>query len=204
MSKNQTGFTLLEIAIVLVIIGLLLGGIMQGQSLIKSARVKSIITDMEGMGAAIYAYQDRFKALPGDDSRAQAHHGGINCGGGSGACDNGIIDGEWNSASGSGEESSLMWQHLRSAGFISGSGDELPKHALGGQYGVSGAQDIHGVENINRLVVGNINGEYAAMIDRELDDGFADGGSFLGLDRTAKPDTGYVLTDNYSALTWRY
>src|SRR6266567_1473852 len=63
----QTGFTLVEIAIVLVIIGLLLGGILKGQEMINSAKVKNLANDFRVIPTYIYAYQDKFKALPGDD-----------------------------------------------------------------------------------------------------------------------------------------
>ncbi len=66
-TKNR-GFTLIEIAIVLVIIGLLLGGVLKGQELINNARVKSFANDFRNIPISIYAYQDRFRAIPGDDS----------------------------------------------------------------------------------------------------------------------------------------
>ena len=70
MKSQQSGFTLVEIAIVLVIIGLLLGGILKGQELINSAKVKNLANDFRVIPTYIYAYQDKFKALPGDDSAA--------------------------------------------------------------------------------------------------------------------------------------
>ena len=70
MKSQQSGFTLVEIAIVLVIIGLLLGGILKGQELINSAKVKNLAQDFKTVPLYIYGYQDRFKALPGDDPRA--------------------------------------------------------------------------------------------------------------------------------------
>src|SRR6202035_5215016 len=71
-TKNR-GFTLIEIAIVLVIIGLLLGGVLKGQELINNAKVKSYATDFRNIPIMIYGYQDRFKALPGDDVNVQQH-----------------------------------------------------------------------------------------------------------------------------------
>ena len=67
IGKQQAGFTLVEIAIVLVIIGLLLGGILKGQEMITQAKIKNIVNDLNGMSAAIYSYQDRYRALPGDE-----------------------------------------------------------------------------------------------------------------------------------------
>src|ERR1700682_6657754 len=75
MKSQQSGFTLVEIAIVLVIIGLLLGGILKGQELINSAKVKNLDNDLRVIPTYIYAYQDKFKALPGDDAQVVPHVG---------------------------------------------------------------------------------------------------------------------------------
>ena len=75
MKRNQSGFTLIEIAIVLVIIGLLLGGVLKGQELINSARVKNLAGDFKNIPVFIYGYQDKFKALPGDDANVVTHTG---------------------------------------------------------------------------------------------------------------------------------
>ena len=64
------GFTLVEIAIVLVIIGLLLGGILKGQELINNARVRAIADRSNSLKAAWYAFIDRYQALPGDFTQA--------------------------------------------------------------------------------------------------------------------------------------
>src|SRR5476651_2091976 len=101
VKSQQSGFTLVEIAIVLVIIGLLLGGILKGQELINSAKVKNIANDFRVIPTYIYAYQDKFKALPGDDCLAGTHVGapatdsGPPCAAPAG---NGVINGNWNSA----------------------------------------------------------------------------------------------------------
>src|SRR5450759_3795987 len=70
MKTRQTGFTLIEIAIVLVIIGLLLGGILKGQEMITQAKIKNIVNDFNGITAAMNSYQDRYRAMPGDDLNA--------------------------------------------------------------------------------------------------------------------------------------
>jgi len=63
--QKQKGFTLVEIAIVLVIIGLLLGGVLKGQELITNAKIKSVTSDFDNIIAGAYAYQDRTGRLPG-------------------------------------------------------------------------------------------------------------------------------------------
>ena len=68
--RKQQGFTLVEIAIVLVIIGLLLGGILKGQELITQGRIRNVGNDFQSVTAAINLYQDRYRALPGDDAGA--------------------------------------------------------------------------------------------------------------------------------------
>ena len=70
IKATQAGFTLVEIAIVLVIIGLLLGGILKGQEMITQAKIKNVINDFNGITAAVTSYQDRYRAVPGDDQNA--------------------------------------------------------------------------------------------------------------------------------------
>src|SRR6267378_8393249 len=70
MTRRQQGFTLVEIAIVLVIIGLLLGGILKGQEMITQAKIKNVMSDFSGISAAYHGYQDRYRAIPGDDPGA--------------------------------------------------------------------------------------------------------------------------------------
>ncbi len=79
MPRKQSGFTLVEIAIVLVIIGLLLGGVLKGQELINSAKVKNFATDFRNIPVYIYGYQDKFKAIPGDDASVDSHLGTTLC-----------------------------------------------------------------------------------------------------------------------------
>src|SRR5450830_105374 len=102
--KKQSGFTLIELAIVLVIIGLLLGGVLKGQELINSAKVKNMASDFKNVQVYIYGYQDKYKALPGDDSKADAHLGGActttTCIAANGTHGNGVIEGNWSDKAG--------------------------------------------------------------------------------------------------------
>jgi len=66
MFKSKAGFTLVELAIGLVIIGLLIGAILGGAQMIKNAKIKRQINDLQGLYGAVYTYFDRFLQLPGD------------------------------------------------------------------------------------------------------------------------------------------
>ena len=119
MKSQQSGFTLVEIAIVLVIIGLLLGGILKGQELINSAKVKNLANDFRTIPTYIYGYQDKFKSLPGDDAAASTHITGATVATTGGTVGNGVIEGNWNSATTT-DESYLFWQHVRLANLAAG------------------------------------------------------------------------------------
>lgn len=144
--KKQAGITLVEIAIVLVIIGLLLGGVLKGQEIITNAKIKNLENDFNGITAAIYSYQDRYRALPGDDRRANTRFPEFNTAqNGNG---NGRINGAFNLGINNGSddgtntgESRLFWLHLRSASLIKGEANTaeiyLPINAFSGIIGVS-------------------------------------------------------------------
>lgn len=120
--NKQTGFTLIELAIVLVIIGLLLGGVLRGQELINSARVKALTRDFQNAQVYLYGYQDRFRTIPGDDAGAAARLPGPPAATNAPAATagNGLIDGNWFDAAPAVTESVLFWQHVRMAGLAPG------------------------------------------------------------------------------------
>ncbi len=187
MKRNQSGFTLIEIAIVLVIIGLLLGGVLKGQELINSAKVKNLATDFKNVPIYIYGYQDKYKALPGDDSNVAIHIGSAVLATTPGTVGNGIIDGAWNSVTTT-DESYLFWQHIRMAGFGPGSTDTtnpatyLPTNAVGGKIGVTNSLTNKPINNmVGTYVVCSdaIPGKFAKQLDVALDDGTTNTGSVL-------------------------
>jgi prepilin-type N-terminal cleavage/methylation domain-containing protein len=115
MRQQQKGFTLVEIAIVLVIIGLLLGGILKGQELINSARVRNLADSTSGIQAAYFGFIDRYRRVPGDWAAASAQ-AAIGSTVNSGGNDNGRLDGTPVYT-----EPNALWEHLSKAGFINGS-----------------------------------------------------------------------------------
>lgn len=90
VSVHQRGFTLIEMSIVLVIIGLIIGGILKGQELIESSRQKNLISQIDHLKSSTTTFVDRFKGLPGDFSRLALLPQGGSLGATSGN-DNGII-----------------------------------------------------------------------------------------------------------------
>lgn len=183
---QQQGFTLIEIAIVLVIIGLLLGGVLKGQELIESGKVKNVVNDMNGVTAALNTYRDRYKQLPGDDTGGGA--GGVavrgaawtGVGPGNG---NGVIGGAAANPFAAGVENILFWRHLRAAGLVTGSPavagvPALPKNAFGGQMGIT--TGVFGISGNAIICLQNIPGKAAAAIDNQFDDGVANTGSVRG------------------------
>jgi prepilin-type N-terminal cleavage/methylation domain-containing protein len=183
-NSPEAGFTLVEIAIVLVIIGLLLGGILKGQEMITQAKIKNIVNDFNGITVAVTSYQDRYRALPGDDQNATTRWTTQNPGKGNGdgviALTNKYKD---NDTSGTGgappntAESNLFWQHLRIAGFVpglttgTGSGTP-PPNAAGGIIGVeSGVPGTSGLGFTSLIVCfSNLPEKVASAVDGQMDD----------------------------------
>ncbi|MCW8965296.1 MAG: prepilin-type N-terminal cleavage/methylation domain-containing protein, partial [Candidatus Pacearchaeota archaeon] len=210
MLKNQRGFTLIEIAIVLVIIGLLLGGVLKGQELMDNARVKRVINDFNGLSAAIYGYQDRYKKLPGDDNTTEARWS-TTVGTQSDGNGNGQITGAWNG--GGNIEPRRMWLHLRAAGLVSGTATGQPSGA-GGAQATNAYGGLVGVDEANLGLTGivlcqsSVPGKVAALIDIELDDGISNTGQVVAalgaINNNANPDAGsniYTEANSGTAMT---
>ncbi|MEI7841843.1 MAG: type II secretion system protein [Gallionellaceae bacterium] len=200
MKNKQSGFTLIEIAIVLVIIGLLLGGVMKGQELINSAKVKNFATDFRNTPVLIYGYQDKFKALPGDDAGVVAHVAGSLATTPATKIGNGTVDGLWDSFTTT-DESFLFWQHVRLAGLAAGptavaDPTYLPTNAAGGTIGIQSNNGtfvtiVQNAAGAASLMTGTyiicskgILGKYVKQLDTTMDDGNTDTGSMRVNDST--------------------
>jgi len=194
MKNNQKGFTLVEIAIVLVIIGLLLGGILKGQEMIIQAKIKNAITDFSGVSAAYFGYQDRYRATPGDDPQATRWTSPTGVVAGDG---NRILTGLYVPGTPASDETAQWWDHLRRSGFLSGTGVSNPNNAFNGVLGVQQG-DGKGTTGATPTNPGSTLGGFTALImcstnlpdkvaialDTQMDDGTLSTGFVRGKDGT--------------------
>ncbi|HEX7028779.1 MAG TPA: prepilin-type N-terminal cleavage/methylation domain-containing protein [Gammaproteobacteria bacterium] len=180
--KRQAGFTLVEIAIVLVVIGLLLGGVLKGQELILNSQVRNVVNEFNNVAAAKYTYQDRYRQIPGDDNTADARWSSADGtthvvvdGDGSSA-----IEGAWNATApvAGTTEAGIFWHHLRNDGLVygprhgspsNGPTYQLPRNAFDGLIGV---QETAFTGTLPGPVIcqSGIPGKAAVIIDTRVDD----------------------------------
>ena len=197
--NTQKGFTLIEIAIVLVIIGLLLGGVLKGQELINTARVRAMNNTVDGITAAWFSFQDRYRAFPGDYLTAQSS---VNLPGApNGGDGNGLVDSD--------AERGFVWVHLDAAGYLTGGytaavniADDAydcpptncPDNGFGSGMNLSyGTMSQTGAADAHELISGRgIPVEVIAELDRKIDDGSPNSGAMqlgvggAGWDATAE------------------
>lgn len=189
MISYNRGFTLVEISIVLVIIGLLLGGVLKGQELITNAKISSVMNDFKSIKAAHYAYIDRTGLMSGDTRG------------------NGKIS-----------DDSIFWRGIYTEGFIAGVvssvappppppdpfGNDAPRitdndlsgvrHALDGVFYVGGNDDLF--EGKNYVCASNIRTSHAMGMDLKLDDGNALTGSVRSLIGLGAPEKESDIDDH--------
>jgi len=135
----KNGFTLVELSIVLVILGLLVGGVLAGQSLIRASELRAVTSEKNSYQTAINAFKEKYLALPGDMSNATAFWSTTNNGDGDGAIEAGVAS--------TSAEPFEFWNHLALAGLIEGTytgitgpvalfhaipGENVPKSKLSG------------------------------------------------------------------------
>lgn len=211
--KKEAGFTLVELAVVMIIIGLLIGGVLKGQELIANAQISSTVAQIKGVDAATSTFSDTYAAMPGDMLTATGANGRLpNCAAPN--CNNGDGDGSLenvpNNAAQAGEELGF-WQHLNAADLVSGVknsaivafGEALPSAPIGGGMvvgftpigavgGLTGANGRGGHYVVVRQAAAAAAGpasavmspSQAARIDRKMDDGSPNAGTVLAIGST--------------------
>jgi len=163
--RNNKGFTLIEIAIVLVIIGLLIGGALKGQALIQSAKVKNVAKQADEFRVAVMTYYDKYQRFPGDDPSQSIHPGD-----GDGQMENG-------------NESRYLFEHLRRANLITGNYDgkpganAYPIHAFGDIVAVYWVNPPGAPGTGHYIRFDNLPWDVAKELDTKYDDGVYKTGS---------------------------
>lgn len=170
--QRQKGFTLVEIAIVLVIIGVLLVGVLQGQEMIENSKTKSIVNDMKAIQAAYNGYIDRYNSPPGDEALATFTARGwpntVGTGNGNGILLAPVAAAFTNAAG----ENQAFWQALRASGLLSGDPTTvgtaaLPKHRANGALGIA-AGTVYGLTG-TFVCASNLSSKQAAAVDTLID-----------------------------------
>jgi prepilin-type N-terminal cleavage/methylation domain-containing protein len=127
--SRQSGFTLIELSIVMVIIGLIIGGILVGQDMIRTATIRAQIAQIEQFNTAANAFKSKYDCLPGDCTPAEAAtYGFLTRSGAQGDGDgDGFIDAKLLGAlapnqpdNSIGGENTLFWEDLSMGGMIAG------------------------------------------------------------------------------------
>ncbi|MFN7038059.1 MAG: prepilin-type N-terminal cleavage/methylation domain-containing protein [Alphaproteobacteria bacterium] len=199
MIKTNRAFTLIELAIVIIIVGIIMGGIAAGSALIKQGQIRAVIKDIQKIQTAIYAFREKFGFLPGDFSNAGAIWSTVaSCPDSAAAAGcNGNGNGFFDSS-----ETYKIWQHLSLANMIEGSYTGLGSSRYIGGVNVMSMPTNNGVyalrgtssslysypsrlNTINLLKdnnVGNegaLNAEDSYAIDVKIDDGAPSTGKFV-------------------------
>jgi len=165
----RKGFTLVELSIVLVIIGLLIGGVLKGKAMIDNAKQKRVKSDIDGIVSAVYNYQDKYGYLPGDDPTdiENTSLGVTGCNGGNG-------DGLFGNI----PEDTCAWRAIIAAGFVSGDKSKTTEAAVakrspyGGRYLFRYGNNINGSgRSGNYIFVENVPLNVLEDLDRKYDDG---------------------------------
>lgn len=182
LQQSQAGFSLVELSIVLVVIGLIIGGILKGQDLIESARLKSVLAQVNEYRVATTLFVERYDALPGDFPDAKSAFGpsAINGNG------DGVIEGDGLEP---GSEAVAFWSHLAAADLISqpgapqgrvvGFNHGVPSTRLGGGITVESAPAgdmtghwfVIGNRHHTRSTKGLFTPQQALHLDRKIDNG---------------------------------
>ncbi|MBY0407535.1 MAG: prepilin-type N-terminal cleavage/methylation domain-containing protein, partial [Rickettsiales bacterium] len=121
--EEEAGFTLLELSVVIVIIGLLVGGILVGRDLIKSAELRATVGQSDRYNTAVQTFKLKYNSIPGDMRRTEANAFGLFTltGTATGRGDgNGLVEGGGTGATVPIGETLVFWRHMYEAGFVDG------------------------------------------------------------------------------------
>jgi len=229
--KNQRGFTLVELAIVMIIIGLLIGGILKGQELVANAQLTATVAQIKGIDGALSTFRDKYSTLPGDMQNPNTRLRdctAVPCsrsGNGNGRIQQG--NNRPNVAVAANSEGLVAFTHMAAADLISGVdingtanfGSALPEAKIGGGFWIGFTADgdlgagVEGVRPGHYLVLNGIVGNVAAnsttgitatqaaQIDRKMDDGQARSGDVQSAGSNCNNDEVYEEAETTSSCS---
>jgi prepilin-type N-terminal cleavage/methylation domain-containing protein len=122
LAKPQAGFTLVELAIVMIIIGLLIAGVLKGQELITNAKTTSTVAQIKSIDAAVSSFKDQYGAIPGDltTPTTRIPNCGTACQAATGANGDGNLDSANSFGAAPGVEAKAFFPELADANLITG------------------------------------------------------------------------------------
>jgi prepilin-type N-terminal cleavage/methylation domain-containing protein len=156
--SHHTGFTLVELSIVLVIIGLIVGGVLVGQDMIKAAELRATVAQIEKYNAAVNTFRDKYNGFPGDLLYANTNFGLTTRTGANGHGDgDGLYEGCSSAATALGCETGLFWVDLSGTNLIDGAFTTATDALVDG---TAGAFNIDNYEPLAKVGRGNHIGVY--------------------------------------------
>ncbi|MGE0755015.1 MAG: type II secretion system protein [Alphaproteobacteria bacterium] len=198
----RNGLSILEVALVLLIIGMMVGAVVIGRSLIRDGELRGAQSEANQIGSAVSLFQNKYNAMPGDMKTATSYWPGTNIGDG-----DFIIE----TNGGMAAEEFYAWRHLASAGMIpgyfTGASNSMPESSVtGGYYRLSYQADIYTTSahmiSLNAMSqtfptahAAILTPREARAMDLKADDGLADSGSLLGFNQQG---VGGCATNDYT------
>ncbi len=232
-SSKDRGFSLVEMGVVLVIISLIIGSVIAGQDMIRAAKVKSVVSQLEEFQGSYGVFVEKYHANPGDYRYANIYLGST-----AGEIGNGNGRINWNGLVGANYEGPMAWYHMRLAGLINGPygtilnsldgvpGSVVPAAKMGGDgsgfymdYDATPGIATYGGAMGNFMGLGGFGGAGTGInddavltsidsenIDRKLDDGLPKAGIIYAIQASAVANsclTGSAYTLNVELVACR-
>ena len=176
--SRQSGFTLVELSIVLVIIGLIIGGVLTGQQIMQNARATNAINGIQAYQAQFQTYTQNYGVLPGDDKDADERFSNLT---------GTTVVGDGNGKIDSASERTLAWTHLQAAGLVKNNTADEPANPFSGTFSFHNGA-FNSAFTTTTLCLDQVPAYAAQVIDSKLDDGVGDSGSIRAIAYSSTAD----------------